>query len=152
MSFAPISQTMVVYIDGVPGYPTDPVEVPTGAVTQPTLNTLTLSDSLQIGVATSGSILGATAGSTIVSNIPGITVNSGLRTYSGTPTATGSGFVETLSGATGSPKTSAIAVAAPPVTATVDNTLANSTVNGSSVSGFAALVNLLDARLTAAGV
>lgn len=63
-------------------------------------------------MATSGSILGATAGSTIVSNIPGITVNSALRTYAGTPTAAGSGFTETLAGATGSPKTSAITVAA----------------------------------------
>ncbi len=92
MAKAPLSQCMIIYNDGVPGFPTlpdDAFEVPTGTVVAPTLNTLTLSDVLQIGLATSGSILGATAGSTIVSNIPGITVNNALRTYSGTPTAVG---------------------------------------------------------------
>lgn len=152
MKYAPLSQTIIIYADGVPGYPTAQVEVPEGTIIAPTLGTLTLSGNLQVGIAASGSILGATAGSTIVSNIPGVTVNSGLRTYAGTPTATGSGFTETLSGATGSPKTSAIAVAAAPVTATVDNTLASSTALASSINGFAALANLLDARLTAAGV
>jgi hypothetical protein len=80
------------------------------------LGTLTLSGPLQIGTATSGSIIGASTGSGIGSNIPGITVNSGARTYSGTPTGSAgtiaNGLVETLSGATGSPKNSPITVAA----------------------------------------
>lgn len=79
-----------------------------------TLGTLTLSGSLQIGTATSGTILGATAGSTIVSNIPGISVNSGARTYSGTPTGSAAtisnGLVETLAGATNTPNSSSITV------------------------------------------
>jgi hypothetical protein len=80
-----------------------------------TLTTLTLSGTLQIGAATSGAIIGATAGSTIVSNIPGITVNSGARTYSGTPTGDDlytvpNGLVETLSGYSNSPNPSAITV------------------------------------------
>jgi hypothetical protein len=116
------------------------------------LQTLTLSGSLEIGVATSGSIFGATAGSTIVSNIPGITVNSGLRTYSGTATAAGDGITETLSGALGSPKKSPIAVTAAPQTATIANTNGNSALLGSNVSGFAAPADALDGRLAAAGL
>lgn len=77
-----------------------------------TLGTLTLSGSLQVGVATSGTIIGATVGSTIVSNIPGITVDSAARTYSGTPTGSAAtyanGLVETLAGATNTPKNSSI--------------------------------------------
>ncbi len=82
----------------------------------PVLGTLTLSGTLQIGTATSGTIIGATVGSTIASNIPGITVNSGARTYSGTPTGFAqtitNGLVETLAGATGSPKPNSVTVAA----------------------------------------
>lgn len=84
-----------------------------GAVT---LGALTLSGSLQIGTATSGTISGATVGSTITSNIPGITVNSGARTYSGTPTGSAAtianGLVETLAGATNTPRSSSVDVAA----------------------------------------
>jgi hypothetical protein len=67
-----------------------------------TLNTLTMSGTLENGTATSGTIIGATATSTIVCNIPGITVDSAARTYSGTPTAMATyanGLVETLAGA-----------------------------------------------------
>jgi hypothetical protein len=85
-----------------------------------TLGTLTLSGSLQIGTATSGTIIGATAGSTITGNIPGITINSGARTYSGTPTGSAAtisnGLVETLTGATNTPNNSSITVAAAAVT------------------------------------
>jgi hypothetical protein len=82
----------------------------------PSLGALSLSGSLVIGSATSGAIIGATAGSTIVSNIPGITVNSVARTYSGTPTGSAqtiaNGLVETLAGAGGSPRSSAVTVSA----------------------------------------
>lgn len=81
-----------------------------------TLGTLTLSGTLQIGTAASGTIIGATAGSTITGNIPGITINSAARTYSGTPTGSAqtisNGLVETLAGATNTPNSSAITVAA----------------------------------------
>ena len=77
-----------------------------------TLGTLTLSGTLTTGVATSGTIIGATAGSTISASIPGITINSGARTYSGTPTAAGSyDLTETLAGATNTPHASPVTVA-----------------------------------------
>jgi hypothetical protein len=80
-----------------------------------TLGALTLSGTLQNGVSTSGTIIGATLGSTITCNIPGITVNSAARTYSGTPYTTGTtanGLVETLAGATNNNNPSPFTVAA----------------------------------------
>jgi hypothetical protein len=88
----------------------------TGSGSAPiTLNTLTFSTTLQNGVATSGFIIGATIGSTIACNIPGIIVNSGARTYAGTPYTTGAianGTVETLAGATNNNNPSPFTVAA----------------------------------------
>lgn len=96
------------------GWPMAPGQVAVAAAV--TLGALTLSGSLQIGVAASGTISGATSGSTITSNIPGITVNSGARTYSGTPTGSAAtisnGLVETLAAATNSPVNSSVVVAA----------------------------------------
>lgn len=93
-----------------------PTPTPTPPGPTPTLAPLTLSGPLQIGTAATGTITGATAGSTIASNIPGVAVNSAARTYAGTPTgAAGSianGLVETLAGAVGSPRSSAVTVAA----------------------------------------
>ncbi len=87
-----------------------------GSAIAPTLQALTLSGSLQIGTATSGTIIGATSGSTIIRNIPGITVDGPNRTYSGTPTGSAgvisNALVETLAGAVGSPKSNSITVAA----------------------------------------
>jgi lysophospholipase L1-like esterase len=81
-----------------------------------TLNTLTLSGTLKNGTASSGTINGATSGSSIVSNVTGLTVDSTARTYSFDGTAAAAtianGLVETLAGATGSPKSSPITVAA----------------------------------------
>lgn len=86
-----------------------------GGTPPPTLGTLTLSGTLTNGTASSGTINGATAGSTIVSNVTGLTVNSGARTYiwdgTGAAATTANGLVETLSGATGSPKSNSITVA-----------------------------------------
>lgn len=80
----------------------------------PTLGLLSLSGALKVGVATSGTITGATPGSTIVGNIPGITINSAARTYAGTPlspvAAVANALVETLAGATGSPRSSPLMV------------------------------------------
>jgi hypothetical protein len=122
------------------------VEGPTGATTSAvigsatiTLNTLTLSGSLQIGTATSGTISGATAGSTITGNIPGITVNSAARTYSGTPTGSAAtianGLVETLAGATNTPNNSSITVAAAAVTLADLTVLPLTATAGSAYSG-----------------
>lgn len=111
----------------------------------PTLGTLGLSGTLQIGTATSGTISGATAGSTIAGNIPGITVNSGARTYAGTPTGSAAtianGLVETLAGATGSPKSSAITVAAAAASPTLATLTLASTAATAGASGSTAVQN-----------
>lgn len=120
MALAPLSQTVIITANGTRVDLVSAVTVPPGTVMTPTLAALSLSGSLQMGVVASGSILGATAGSSIVSNIPGVAINSALRTYSGTPTGSAqtiaNGLVETLAGATGSPKSSSIVVAATPAT------------------------------------
>lgn len=82
----------------------------------PTLVNLTLSGTLLTGQAASGTIIGANPGSTITGNIPGITINSGARTYSGIPTTFGTianGLTETDGTATNSPHDSSITVTAP---------------------------------------
>jgi hypothetical protein len=93
--------------------------VVTVAAATVTLTALTPSGGFQIGTATSGAIGGKTAGSTIVSNIPGITVTG--NAYSGTPAgsagAIANAFVETLAGAVGSPRSTAVTVAAAAATA-----------------------------------
>jgi hypothetical protein len=79
----------------------------------PTLATCAFSSILRIGSAVSGTITGATTGSTLVSNVPGITINSAARTFSGTPTGNAAtianAIVETLTGATNSPKSNSVA-------------------------------------------
>lgn len=92
-----------------------PVRVIGGTPT-PTLGTLSLSGALTNGSASSGTIIGATTGSSIVSNVTGLSVNSGARTYTfdgtGAAGTTSNGLVETLTGATGSPKSNSLTVAA----------------------------------------
>lgn len=122
------------------------VEAATGATTSATigagatvtLGALTLSGSLQIGTAASGTINGATVGSTITGNIPGITVNSGARTYSGTPTGSAAtianGLVETLAGATNTPRPSSVTVAAAGVVATTAPSIAGTPANGQTLT------------------
>lgn len=79
--------------------------------------------SAQVGVASTLRIVGATAGSTITvtsGTVPaGMTLNSAARTITGTPTTAGVAsftLTETLGGATGSPKASAVSttILAPP--------------------------------------
>lgn len=81
-----------------------------------TLGTLALVPSLQVGVATTGTISGATVGSAIVGDITGLTINSAARTFTwsgnGTAGTTTNGLVETLAGATNSPNSSSVTVAA----------------------------------------
>ena len=81
-----------------------------------TLGTLTLSAAIVAGTASTGTIVGATRGSAIASNVTGLTVNGPARTYSwdGTgPVGTvGNGLVETLAGAVGSAKSSPVTVSA----------------------------------------
>jgi hypothetical protein len=90
----------------------------------PTLQTLTLSGTLRVGVASTGTISGATSGSSIASNVSGLTVNSSARTYSwsgtGTAATTANALVETLATATNSGKPSSLTVlaAAPSAAAT----------------------------------
>ncbi len=86
---------------------------------------LSLTGTLTAGTASSGAILGATPGSTITSNVTGLAVNSGARTYafdgSGAAGAIANGLIETLTGAIGSPRASAVTIASaalPPSTVT----------------------------------
>lgn len=79
--------------------------------TAPTLNSVGLSGSIfNVGSASSGTITGATAGSTLVltNGFTGLTINSAARTwaYDGTGSASTGSFtmVETLAGATNSPR------------------------------------------------
>lgn len=81
-----------------------------------TLNALSLSGALTNGTTSTGTITGATSGSSIASNVTGLTVNSGARTYSFDGSAiagtTANGLVETLAGATNSPRSTPVTVAA----------------------------------------
>jgi hypothetical protein len=78
------------------------------------LKPLTLSGALKKGTVSAGAILGATAGSAIVSNVAGLTVNSAARTYAFDGTANAgtvaNGLVETLANAAGSPMASPLTV------------------------------------------
>lgn len=131
------------YIERATGTPTpSPTPVPTIILT-----TLSLSGALQIGVATSGTIIGATAGSIITGNIPGITINTLNRTYSGTPTGTEAtitdGLRETLLGASNSGRLSTIVVAAAAVVAPTLNALSLSSTSG--IVGTAKTITILGA-------
>lgn len=81
-----------------------------------TLGTLSLSTAITSGTVTNGSINGATSGSSIASNVGGLTVNSGARTFAFDGTASAgtvaNGLVESLAGATNSPRSSPVTVAA----------------------------------------
>lgn len=87
---------------------------------QPSLAALTLSSSTAtVGTSTSISIIGATAGSTLAGAVPeGMTLNSALRTITGTPTVAGTydfTLTESLADSANSPRDSnvSITVAAP---------------------------------------
>jgi hypothetical protein len=81
-----------------------------------TLGTLTLSAAIVAGTASTGTIVGATRGSAIASNVTGLTVNGPARTYSwdgtGAVGTVGNGLVEALAGAVGSAKSSPVTVSA----------------------------------------
>lgn len=124
-------------------------------VTAPTLAALSLSNTTgQVGTAFNASINGATSGSTLSSgNLPaGLTLNSSARTITGTPTATASSFtlIETLAGATGSPKSNTITltISAAPVAARTTNTLSNSNLLPSEVSGAHDYFTAREARIS----
>lgn len=84
-------------------------------VAPPVLAALTLSVALESGTPATGTIAGATAGSRLTTTLPGLTIDSAARRFafdgSAAAGATGS-LVETLAGATGSPRTTALSVAA----------------------------------------
>ncbi|WP_132898540.1 hypothetical protein [Sphingomonas sp. PP-CC-3A-396] len=109
------AKARAVFGDGVPGPWSFTAASVTVAAAGNTLNTLTLSGAPKNGAASTGTINGATAGSSIVSNVSGLTVDSAARTYAfdGTTAAATitNGLVETLAGANGSPKSSPVTVA-----------------------------------------
>lgn len=128
------------------------VTIPAAVVT---LGTLTFSGALVNGTPSSGTINGATAGSTITSPYAAaLGLNSAARTYSFDGTlAAGSdpnGLVETLAGATNSPKGSAATVQ--PASATVNsiNGFGSSSVAGTGASTTPkAFLNLVGAAVGA---
>jgi hypothetical protein len=87
-------------------------------VAAPVLGALTLSVALESGTVATGTITGATAGSRLTTTLAGLTIDSAARRFafdgSAAAGATGS-LVETLAGAAGSPRTTALSVAAPVV-------------------------------------
>ncbi|WP_242115517.1 hypothetical protein [Sphingomonas lacusdianchii] len=90
----------------------------------PTLNDLVLSGALVAGVASTGTILNATTGSVIASTVPGLTVNSAARTYSyngSGSVGSAQGLVETLAGATFSPRNNVVTVVSASIPAFTSN-------------------------------
>lgn len=82
---------------------------------QPSLAALTLSSSTAtVGTSTSISIIGATAGSTLAGAVPdGMTLNSALRTITGTPTVAGTydfTLTESLADSANSPRVSNVSI------------------------------------------
>jgi hypothetical protein len=84
-----------------------------------------LSGALVAGVASSGTILNATAGSAIASTVSGLTVSSAARTYtyngSGAAGSTNNGLTETLAGATFSPRGNVVTIVSSAVPAFTSN-------------------------------
>jgi hypothetical protein len=91
----------------------------------PALGDLVLSGALVAGVASSGTILNATAGSAIASTVSGLTVSSAARTYtyngSGAAGSTNNGLTETLAGATFSPRGNVVTIVSSAVPAFTSN-------------------------------
>jgi hypothetical protein len=105
----------------------------------PALGDLVLSGQLIPGTPSSGTILNATTGSTITSNVSGLVVNSAARTYTyngaGTVGAINNGLVETLAGATFSPRgnvVTLVSASGPVVTPTPTPTLSATVLAGQS--------------------
>jgi hypothetical protein len=85
----------------------------TNVFEQPDLGALSLDDTqVPVDEAATINILGATSGSTITGSVPdGLTLNSGARTITGTPTTEGEytfNLVETLADSSNSPRTTAV--------------------------------------------
>jgi lysophospholipase L1-like esterase len=85
-----------------------------GIIAQPVLGSRALSTGLTSGLACAGFISGNTPGSTITSNLSGLTVSGLTYAWDGTgaPGATANALVETLANTSGSPKSTSITVSA----------------------------------------
>jgi hypothetical protein len=87
----------------------------------PVLGALYLSGDIKAGIASNGTIAGLIAGSALTSTLVGLTVNRGAATYAfdGSASAGSSGeLIETLAGATNSPRSTTLTVQAGTVTVT----------------------------------
>lgn len=133
MALAPLSQTIFLTEDGSAVASPKAVMIPPLVAVPPvTLGMLTLSDTLTAGTPSSGTILGATAGSTISDSIVGLSIDSDDLSYDwdgtgGAGTFVG-GLVETHPNATNSPRASPVTIAA---AATPSNQM---TANGETVT------------------
>lgn len=104
------------------------------------LNTLTLSGALVQGAASSGTISGATAGSSIAPRLVGLTVNNGAGTYAYDGTAfagtQNDALVETKAGASNSPNPSPLTVGPVAINGITPGTAGSETFNtGYTLSG-----------------
>ena len=120
---APIAQTLILTEDGstIAVTSANAVEIPGSVVVTPTLAALTVSPaSATVGTAYSGNISGRTDGSTLAlsgAGAAGLSISGTM--ISGIPTTVGViNVIETLAGATGSPRTSSglVTVVAAPIT------------------------------------
>jgi len=115
MALAPLSQTIFLTEDGSAVASPKAVTIPPLVAVPPvTLGTLTLSDTLTAGTPSSGTILGATAGSTISDSIVGLSIDSDDLSYTWDGTGRAGtfpeGLIETHPNATNSGRASAVTV------------------------------------------
>lgn len=95
-----------------------------------TLGALSTSGTLRVGTASNGTIVGATAGSTIVESVGGFAIDPAALTYtydgSGPAGTVTNALIETHPNATNSPRSSALTLAAAPITLTALSLAASS--------------------------
>jgi hypothetical protein len=157
MALAPLSQTIFLTEDGSvvpsPKAVTIPPRVDVPAVT---LGLLTLSAELAVGVVTTGTIIGATPGSTIVETVTGLTIDSAARTFvwdgTGSAGTVANGLVETHPFATNNGYVSPITIAASAAPTLANTPGTSTTILGSQLAGFAAWDSSADLRLDTIGV
>ncbi len=94
MALAPLSQTIFLTEDGSILTGQQPVTIP--PLVPVMLGTLTMSATPKVGTPSTGTIIGATSGSTITDTITGLTIDSVSRTYTWDGTGRAGSFAEGL--------------------------------------------------------
>ncbi|GAA3708624.1 hypothetical protein GCM10022268_17430 [Sphingomonas cynarae] len=125
-------------LGGPPGFTQQQLLYKPDALTPPvTLGIVKLSGTLTVGTASTGSIIGATTGSTVSESIVGLSIDSDDRTYawdgSGGAGTFAGGLVETHPNATNSGRASPVTIMA--ARPTIANTNGDSTLLATQVDG-----------------